>query len=48
VEQAAAEMDAIARDLERTNPKDYTDLHFPVVLLREIVVGVIGSIMKCS
>jgi hypothetical protein len=45
VEQAAAEMDAIARDVERTNPKNYTDLHFPVVLLREIVVGDIHPLL---
>jgi predicted permease len=39
IEQAAAELDMIARDVERANPKDHADLRYPVIPLREIVVG---------
>jgi predicted permease len=37
--QAAAEMETIAHNVERANPKDYANLRFPVVPLREVVVG---------
>jgi putative ABC transport system permease protein len=39
IEAAAAEMQAIAQQVERENPKDYTRLGFPVVALRERIVG---------
>jgi putative ABC transport system permease protein len=39
VEQAAAAMDATAHEVQRANPKDYTDLRFPVVPYREVLVG---------
>jgi putative ABC transport system permease protein len=39
LEQANADMQAIARDVERANPKDYRRLRYPVVLLRETIVG---------
>jgi putative ABC transport system permease protein len=45
VDQAAVEMDAIARDVERANPKDYTQLRFPVVPLRETIVGDIRPLL---
>ncbi len=38
-DRAAAEMQSIAQDVERSNPKDYQHLRFPVVDLRESVVG---------
>ncbi|HEY7112732.1 MAG TPA: ABC transporter permease [Thermoanaerobaculia bacterium] len=38
-EQAAAEMDTIAHGVERANPKDYTQLRFPVRSLRDTIVG---------
>jgi predicted permease len=38
-------MEVIARDVERTNPKDYTQLHFPVVTLRETIVGDIRPLL---
>jgi predicted permease len=37
--QAAAEMETIAHNVERANPKDYANLRFPVVPLREVIVG---------
>jgi putative ABC transport system permease protein len=37
--QATAEMETIARNVERANPKDYADLRFPIVPLREVIVG---------
>jgi putative ABC transport system permease protein len=43
--QAAAEMQSIAREVERENPKDYTRLRFPVVALRELVVGNIRPLL---
>jgi putative ABC transport system permease protein len=39
VEQAAAEMQAIARQVERENPKGYEQLQFPVVALHEVIAG---------
>ena len=39
VEQAAADMASVARQVERDNPKDYGRLRYPVVSLRETVVG---------
>jgi predicted permease len=45
LEQAAAEMAVIASDVERANPKDYSRLRFPVIGLREIVVGDIRPLL---
>ncbi|MEX2263379.1 MAG: ABC transporter permease [Bryobacteraceae bacterium] len=45
LDHAAAEMDLIAREVERANPKDYTRLRFPVVALRETVVGDIRPLL---
>ncbi|MGH9627949.1 MAG: ABC transporter permease, partial [Bryobacteraceae bacterium] len=45
VEQAAAEMEMIARNVQRANPKDYSNLRFPVVPLREVVVGDIRPLL---
>ncbi|MCI0366607.1 MAG: ABC transporter permease, partial [Phycisphaerales bacterium] len=45
VEQAAAEMGVIARDVERINPKDHKGLRFPVVPLREMVVGDVRALL---
>jgi putative ABC transport system permease protein len=45
VEQAAAEMDTIARNVQRANPKDYANLRFPVVPLREVIVGDIRPLL---
>ena len=39
LDQASAEMQLIARGVERDNSKDYTRLGFPVVELREFIVG---------
>ena len=39
IEQAAAELDTIAHDIERKHPADYNRLRIPVLPLREIVVG---------
>lgn len=39
LDQAAKEMQSIAQGVERENPRDYTNLRFPVVDLREFVVG---------
>jgi putative ABC transport system permease protein len=39
VEQAAAEMTAIAHAVERENPKGYEQLGFPVIPLHEVMVG---------
>jgi len=39
VEQAAAEMQAIARQVERENPKGYEQLQFPVIALHEVIAG---------
>ena len=38
VRQAAAEMQVVARDVERAHPNDYNHLSFPVVPLREVIV----------
>jgi putative ABC transport system permease protein len=38
VRQAAAEMEVVARDVERAHPNDYNHLSFPVVPLREVIV----------
>ena len=43
--QASAEMDAIAREVEQANPRMYTRLRFPVISLREIVVGDIRPLL---
>ena len=43
--QAAAEMQSIAQEVERENPKDYARLRFPVVPLRELVVGNIRPLL---
>ena len=45
LEQANADMQAVARDVERTNPKDYSRLSYPVVLLRETIVGDIRPLL---
>jgi predicted permease len=45
LDQAAAEMQSIAQEVERENPKDYTRLRFPVVALRELVVGDIRPLL---
>jgi predicted permease len=44
-EQAAAEMDTIAHEVERANPKDYTRLRFPVLSLRDTIVGDVRSLL---
>jgi predicted permease len=38
-EQAAAEMSTIGQAVERANPRDYGRLRFPVISLRETIVG---------
>jgi putative ABC transport system permease protein len=43
--EAAAEMEMIARNVERANPKDYANLRFPVVPLREVIVGEIRPLL---
>ncbi|MGH8637539.1 MAG: ABC transporter permease, partial [Burkholderiales bacterium] len=43
--QATAEMETIARNVQRANPKDYANLRFPVVPLREVVVGDIRPLL---
>jgi predicted permease len=43
--QAAAEMEMIARNVQRANPKDYANLRFPVVPLREVIVGDIRPLL---
>jgi putative ABC transport system permease protein len=45
VGQAAAEIETIARNVQRAYPKDYADLRFPVVPLREIIVGDIRPLL---
>ena len=45
IARAAAEMDVIARDTERTYPRDYSRLRIPVTPLREIVVGDIRPLL---
>jgi putative ABC transport system permease protein len=45
VAQAAAEMQMIARNVQRANPKDYANLRFPVVLLRDAIVGDIRMLL---
>lgn len=45
IEQAAAEMETIARDIERLHPKDYNRLRIPVIPLREVVVGDIRPLL---
>jgi putative ABC transport system permease protein len=45
LDQAAAEMQSIAQQVERENPKDYTRLRFPVATLRELVVGNIRPLL---
>jgi predicted permease len=45
LDQAAAEMQSIARRVEQDNPKDYARLRFPVVDLRESVVGDIRQLL---
>jgi putative ABC transport system permease protein len=45
MQQAAADMEALARDIERANPKDYSRLHYPLVSLRESVVGDIRPLL---
>jgi putative ABC transport system permease protein len=45
VAQAAAEMEMIARSVQRANPKDYASLRFPVVPLREVIVGNIRPLL---
>ena len=45
VAQAAAEMEMIARRVERANPKDYANLRFPVVPVREVIVGDIRPLL---
>src|SRR5687767_7090814 len=45
LEQANADMQAVAREVERTNPKDYSRLRYPVVLLRETIVGDIRPLL---
>lgn len=39
VEQAAAEMQTLARAVEQDTPRDYSRLNFPVAGLREVIVG---------
>jgi predicted permease len=39
IEKASAEMQGIADQVRRENPRDYTQLRYPVVSLREVVVG---------
>lgn len=45
IEQATAGMEMIARNVQRANPKDYSNLRFPVVPLREVVVGDIRPLL---
>ncbi|MGH9627770.1 MAG: ADOP family duplicated permease, partial [Bryobacteraceae bacterium] len=45
VQQAATEMEMIARNVQRANPKDYANLRFPVVPLREAFVGDIRPLL---
>jgi len=45
IEQATAEMEMIARNVQRENPKYYSNLRFPVVPLREVVVGDIRPLL---
>lgn len=45
LEQAAAEMETIARDIERRHPADYDRHRIPVFSLREIVVGDIRPLL---
>jgi putative ABC transport system permease protein len=45
LEQATAEMEVIARNVQRANPKFYSNLRFPVVSLREVVVGDIRPLL---
>jgi putative ABC transport system permease protein len=45
VAHAAAEMEMIARRVQRANPKDYANLRFPVVPVREAIVGDIRPLL---
>ncbi len=45
IERANAEMSAIARQVEQANPKTYSRLRFPVVALREVMVGDIRGLL---
>ncbi|NJN00604.1 MAG: hypothetical protein HC793_03050, partial [Aquincola sp.] len=45
VEQAAAEMRAIAGNVQRAYPKDYSNLRFPVVQLSEVTTGEIRPLL---
>ncbi|MEX2263378.1 MAG: ABC transporter permease [Bryobacteraceae bacterium] len=45
VAQAAAEMEMIAHNVQHANPKDYANLRFPVVPLREVIVGDIRPLL---
>jgi putative ABC transport system permease protein len=43
--QANADMQGVAREVERANPKDYDRLRFPVMSLRESVVGEVRPLL---
>src|SRR5688572_3918787 len=45
LDQAAADMDAVAREVQRANTKDYSRLRYPVRLLRETIVGNIRPLL---
>jgi putative ABC transport system permease protein len=45
IEQAAAELDMIARDVERANPSDHAGLRYPVIPLGQVVAGDIRPLL---
>lgn len=45
LEQAAAEMQTIAAQVQRENPRDYIRLRYPVAPLREVVVGDVRALL---
>jgi putative ABC transport system permease protein len=45
IERASAEMNAIAQDVNRANPRDYDRLRYPVAALRETMVGGIRPLL---
>lgn len=45
VEQAAAEMEAIAHEVERIHPQGHTNLSYPVVPMYEVMVGRIRPLL---